>query len=133
MSKKADKPPTWDRNRIVELLESNDAAVERALILLLGRQDLDEQEAEEAIRRNARGFTGCDAEFMTSLAKQVEDRLRQGRRLGHCLSRKQMDALRKRDRRGVMNIGKYWKQLIEEIVSKQGTKEVAPCQSSGEH
>lgn len=83
---------------IVGLLNSNDRAVGRALVAILARQTADEQAAGVTVHHNARGFSGADAEFCTSLAKGFQ---RYGR-----LTPKQLAIARPKMLR-------YWKQLIE--------------------
>lgn len=97
----------WDRESIVALLERNDAAVGRALVVLFNRQTVTEQMTESTREFNGRGFTGFDGKIGASMAKFY---LRSG-----FLTPKQIAYWRKRDKRGVMRIGKYWKQLLEEI------------------
>lgn len=43
----------------------------RALEIIFASQTADEQRAGVTVNRNGVGFTGCDAEFLTSLAKQL--------------------------------------------------------------
>lgn len=99
------------KESIQELLETNDKAVGRALSALLTRQTASEQAMEDTIEHNGVGFTGVDGEFFTSLAKQFN---RKG-----FLSPKQITAARKKDKRGVSKVGKYWRQLIEIAEEKQ--------------
>lgn len=61
---------------------------ERALIVLLEHQTSDEQDAEATSHHNGVGFTQVDAQFLTSLAKQVL--------AGRCLSARQSEAAGKR-------------------------------------
>ena len=70
----------------------------RALVVVYSFQTESEKVAEQTSVQNCVGFTGCDAEFLTSLAKQYERR--------GSLSDKQIALLHK-----VMP--KYWKQLID--------------------
>jgi len=100
----------WDRPSIIRLLETNDRAVEKALLVLLEKQTASERSSEVAIETNGVGFSGFDAEIFTSFAKQVRD--------GKRLSRAQLLVCRKPTRGGI-KIGKYWKQLLDEIQSRQ--------------
>ena len=70
----------------------------RALMVVYSFQTDTEKIKEQTSVHNTVGFTGCDAEFLTSLAKQYERR--------GSLSDKQMKILYK-----VMP--KYWRQLID--------------------
>lgn len=98
------------RERIVEMLETNDKAVGRALLVLLSRQTADEQSSETTRYTNGRGFGAFDAEMGTSMAKFFG-------RTGY-LSPKQLACWRKRDKHGNMRIAKYWRQLIEAAEEK---------------
>lgn len=48
------------------------AALGRALLYLYARQTADEQQTETTNVTNGQGFTGFDAEFMSSVAKGVQ-------------------------------------------------------------
>ena len=85
------------KESVQELLETNDRAVMRALIVVYENQTDDEQRIQETKYRNNVGFTGVDANFGSSLAEQVIKR--------NSLSPKQMKCARKM-------VKKYWRQLI---------------------
>src|SRR3990167_4709507 len=60
--------------RILEiraLIDGRDDAVERALVVVYGRQTAAEQASDSTSELNGRGFSGVDAEFGSSLARQV--------------------------------------------------------------
>lgn len=103
-----------DRNYITRLLETNDKAVARALLVLNARQTSDEQASQHTKHHNSRGFRPCHARMGTSMAKFYE-------RNGY-LSSKQIAYWRKTDRAGNMRIGIYWRQLIEEAMAKAERK-----------
>lgn len=67
-------PTTPTKESIKELLAKSDKAVYRALIVLFERQTSDEQASESTTHKNGRGFSAFDAEFLSSLAKQVQSR-----------------------------------------------------------
>jgi len=69
-------------------LTSNDRWALRALMRIYQNQTADEQCRETTIERNGIGFTGPDAEILTSFARQYQRR--------GCLSPKQMIILRRR-------------------------------------
>ena len=69
-------------------LASNDCWALRALMRIYQNQTADEQCREITIERNGIGFTGPDAEILTSFARQYQRR--------GCLSPKQMIILRRR-------------------------------------
>lgn len=69
----------------------------RALVVLYKYQTEDEREAMASIHRNGFGFSKYDAEFLTSLAQQVE--------AGRTLSAKQMACMQR-------TLPKYAAQLV---------------------
>ena len=108
----------WDRTSIINLLDNNDVALERALLLIFSNQTLDEQDGEMTSHANAKGFVGGgEAEFMSSLAKQCQVN-KHNRPAGQRLSFRQRESLRKRNDRGTPKLGKYWRQILEEIERK---------------
>lgn len=90
---------------IIKLLETNDKAVGRALVVLTERQTLTEKSAEQTINRNGEGFTPADARMGTSMSKYFT---RNG-----FLTPKQLAYWRKPNVRGVPRICKYASQLLE--------------------
>ena len=94
---------------IIQLLNTNDKAVGRALIALNDRQTASEQASEVTINRNGEGFTPADARMGSSMAKFFA-------RFGY-LSPKQLAYWRKPNAKGVPRICKYATQLLE--VAKQ--------------
>jgi hypothetical protein len=98
----------WNETSIRKLLETNDRAVERALVVLLERQTADERIAETTKHDNDRGFLPYDAKIMTSMAKWV--------RSGGRLSERQLKWLRNgKSARFPSRIGKYHRQLLDQI------------------
>jgi hypothetical protein len=89
---------------IVKLLETNDRAVARALVVLYERQTEDEKASEDTRHHNNRGFRPCHARMGTSMAKFY---LRNG-----YLSPKQVAYWRKQGKEG-MRISIYWRQLLD--------------------
>ncbi|MFA5216927.1 hypothetical protein [Sulfuricurvum sp.] len=88
-----------EKKRIVQaLLDVNDNAVINALLTIYARQTQDEQQSERTIENNAIGFSGVDAEILSSFARQYNER--------GFLTFKQMVIARK-------NIKRYWRQVIE--------------------
>ena len=69
----------------------------RALVVVYSNQTHEEKSREGTIEFNGVGFTGCDAEFLTSLAKGLE-------KYGS-LTAKQIIVLKK-------GIAKYWRQIL---------------------
>jgi hypothetical protein len=75
----------------------------RTLILIFSKQTRDEQQTEQTTIHNNIGFTGVDAEILSSFAKQYQTR--------HFLSPKQLIVLKR-------IIAKYWQQVIDETTVK---------------
>lgn len=95
---------------IKAILEKGDAlsnmAVEKALLVLYARQTQDEQITQSTSQVNGRGFNAFDAEILSSFACQVESKKGAGRKLGECLTEKQMILARKK-------VVRYVRQLAE--------------------
>ena len=100
------------KESIIKLLETDDKAVCRALVVLTRRQTEDEKASEQTRYRNGRGFRPCHAVMGTSMAKQIERKNRLE------LSPKQIAYWRVRDKTGSMRIGIYAGQLLEEAEEK---------------
>lgn len=99
------------KQSIVKLLQQNDKAVGRALVVLTNRQTADEQASEHTRYLNGRGFRPCHARMGTSMAKFFQ-------RNGY-LTPKQIAYWRVLDKTGAMRIGIYAGQLLEEAIEKQ--------------
>src|SRR5437764_9937822 len=97
----------WDRESLIALLNTNNYAVERALLTIYARQTADEQETETTSHNNGVGFSGFDAEIFSSFAVQVEQSTRPN---GQRLSPKQFAIARKPGKGGTPRIGRYAKQ-----------------------
>ena len=89
---------TWNKDKILDLINKRDDAVCRGIVAIYRRQTSQEQLVEATLEHNGVGFNGVDAELLTSLAKQVLD--------GKTLTEKQIYVGRKR-------IRKYSGQLAE--------------------
>lgn len=96
----------WNKDSILRLLDTNDRAVERAIVVLFDRQTVDEQRDSDTKHLNHRGFRANHASKGSYYARWV----RSGRQLtGHHL-----DNARK--------IAKhYHRQLLEAIEAKRGS------------
>lgn len=88
----------WNKESMQELIDTNDRAVSRALVVIYHRQTSEERASHTTSVHNKVGFSSFDAGFGSSLAEQVID--------GRTLSEKQIAAGRKM-------IRCYWRQLIE--------------------
>jgi hypothetical protein len=85
-------------------LSSDPRWVRRALIVLLERQTLDEQHAQDTKYLNNQGFTAADAPLLTSFAQQIER--------GRELSEKQL-------KWAYSKLPKYAKQLAQVAEAKK--------------
>jgi hypothetical protein len=90
----------WDKDKIQNLIATNDNAVYNAMMRIYERQTRDEQEVKDTRVWNTVGFTGVDGYIMSSF---VENYKKWGK-----LTEKQMNIARKK-------MKKYWKQLLEVI------------------
>lgn len=95
----------WDKARVQALIDGNDQAVIRALMVVYGNQTVYEQEVEGTLESNQKGFSGADAEILTSFAKQFQSK--------NYLSPKQVAFARKK-------VKKYWRQLLK-VIEENGT------------
>jgi hypothetical protein len=93
----------WNRDAILQKLQSDDRWIERALVAIY-RFQTDSEKATETTRvHNDVGFNHADAPVMTSMAKQC---IKRG-----FLTPKQIAWLRATTPSGRMRIGKYVGQL----------------------
>jgi len=104
--------------QIVELLKTNNYAIERALIVLYERQTADEQSSEATHNKNGAGFTAFDAAIFSSFAKQIIEN-KYGKPNGCRLSINQFAICRKTNKYGKMKIAKYARQLAEIAAEKK--------------
>ena len=102
------------RDSLNDLLDRNDKAVGRALVVLFKRQTEAEKQENVAKIVNNLGFTKADAFKGSVTAKYF---LKHG-----SLQDWQLNYWRARDARGSMRIGKYWNQLADEAVQKLNAK-----------
>ena len=94
----------WNKEAIKELLEKSDKAVERAITVIYGYQTEDEKRIEGTSHDNGMGFNKIHAEFLSSLAQQIEK--------GRTLSPKQIAIGRKM-------IVHYSGQLLKHMIKMQ--------------
>ena len=78
----------WSKQDIKDLLARNDEAVRRALLIVYSFQTEEEQDYEETVEHNGIGFSGADANILSSFARQLKDNRQ--------LSFKQMEIARKK-------------------------------------
>ena len=86
---------------IQNLIITNDKALYRAIIAIYNNQTKTEQNIQSTTEHNGIGFSGTDAEFMSSLAVRIQ-------------SRRQLTTGQIMVARKIMP--KYWKQLM--VISK---------------
>lgn len=93
-------------------LSTNDKWALNALLKIYSFQTANEKALDHTVIRNNVGFSGHDAEFLSSIAKQLITRIEDRKTRGYdpdpvkCLSQKQRDIVRK-------IIQKYWQQIVE--------------------
>lgn len=87
----------WNKQRIQQLIAENDNAVVRALLVVYDNQTPAEQANAATVEHNGAGFSGADAEILTSFVKFYQ-------RAGF-LTPKQVALARAR-------VAKYWRQLL---------------------
>ena len=102
---------------IIDLLQRNDKAIARALVVLNERQTIDEQTSEATKYHNGVGFTGADAAMGTSMAQFYARR-------GY-LTEKQLAYWKKPNKNGVWRICKYAGQLLEIALEKSRAMQAA--------
>ena len=111
------------KEKIVELLKTDDRAIARALLVLTARQTSDEQASEQTRYLNGRGYRPCHARMGASMSKFFE-------RNGY-LTPKQIAYWRVKDKTGKMRIEIYAGQLQEEAQIKAAKKAAAPAPLPG--
>jgi hypothetical protein len=99
-----------NKTEIIELLQRNDKAIARALVVLNERQTESEQATQDTKYDNGVGFTPADARMGTSMAQFYSKR-------GY-LTEKQLAYWKKPNVRGVWRICKYAGQLLEIAMEK---------------
>ncbi len=96
---------------VVRLLETNDKAIGRALVVLRNNQTNDEQIAKSSKYHNMKGFRPCDAKAGTEMAEFF---LKEG-----YLTKEQINHWRQPYAKGGMRISIYWRQLLRAAYLKQ--------------
>lgn len=95
----------WDKDEIVALIERNDAAVARALMIVYENQTVDEKSRQTTCHHNGVGFTARDAAFLSDIAKKWKI-------WGRWASKRQCDAVR-------AVIKKYHRQILQHMLDNQ--------------
>jgi hypothetical protein len=99
-----------NKQDIINLLNNNDTAICRALVVINERQTETEKTALGTINANGRGFTPADAYMGTSMATYY-DKFKK-------LSEKQLAYWKKPNAKGTPRICKYAGQLLEISLNK---------------
>lgn len=110
----------WTPARIREKLLASDVMLERSIIKIYEKQTTAEQNAGVTVEHNGVGFTAFDAEFMTSLVRQIQT---SNRREGGRLSPQQRAIARNK-------MLKYSKQLARIVETTH--VDCPDCQGSGD-
>ena len=97
----------WDKESIKKLIQTNDKAVYRALVLLYSFQTDEEKNTDKVKTVNGKGFNKLDAEILSSMARQVKS--------GRHLSDKQMYVARPK-------LMKYAGQILNYMKTKEEQK-----------
>jgi hypothetical protein len=103
-----------NKQQIINLLETNDKAVIRAIVVLNERQTADERRSQETKYHNNEGVRPCHARMLTSMANWY--------RVKGYLSPKQIAWWRKRGKTGTMRIAIYAGQLLEIALAKKAVE-----------
>ena len=115
LSKHSLKPlfTMFTQDQIKTNIQTNINWTIRTLEVLFDRQTEDEQISTLTTHKNGRGFNGRDSEILTSFYNQVQKRKRYNN--PQLLSEKQLSICQRL-------LPKYWRQVLEEIESKQGNQ-----------
>ena len=100
----------WDKESIKKLIQTNDLAVYRALVLLYSFQTDEEKNTDKVKTVNGKGFNKLDAEILSSMARQVKS--------GRHLTDKQMYVARPK-------LMKYAGQILNYMKTREEQKTLA--------
>lgn len=93
----------WTRSRITKLIQTNDTALERAILAIHRRQTPSERASKTTKVDNAQGFSAGDAFLMSKFAEDLT-------KYGSLTVYKRNEARRR--------MPKYWRQLLEDAKEK---------------
>lgn len=96
----------WNKQAVHDLLDRSAAAVAKAVLTIYARQTAAEQAIGSTVEHNGRGFSGHDAEFLSSIATRLPQ-------YDNRMTERQLAKVRPLMKR-------YWKQLLEAIEEKGG-------------
>jgi len=100
----------WNKGHVIQLLLTNNEAVEKAMVALYNRQTADEQSTQETRHSNGVGFSGAHAHLGSYYAKWVLS--------GRNLTGRHLEKAR------AMSL-KYTDQLLDEIQKRQAQNALA--------
>lgn len=95
----------YDEARVVELMQSNQKFLERALLELFNRQAEDEKTYKDTIHKNGSGFSASDAPVLTRYANYLKS--------GRPLTGEHLEKAKKL-------LPKYRRQVLQIIAEKAG-------------
>lgn len=98
------KGVVWDKESIQKLIDENDQAVARALMVVYNNQTTDEKQSKDTYHDNGVGFSSLDAEVLTDVAEKWKYWQRWA-------SARQCNMVRRRVR-------KYWKQILQHMLEQ---------------
>lgn len=105
------KEKMWNKEKMQKLLDENDRAVNKAIVVIYSLQTEDEKINKQTSHSNGVGFSGIDAGIMSSYAEFIKDR-------GGLTPRQMLIGRR--------IIRKYWRQLVvianDKIIKKEKEK-----------
>ena len=96
---------TYTKEFIKEKLSTDIRWIERGVVVLFNRQTEDEKRSSSTISQNGMGFTGSDSHYLTYVSNYLLS--------GRHLSGKHLEKVKR-------VLPKYWRQIQEEILNKQG-------------
>ena len=103
----------WDKEAIQTLIDEDDIAVARALMVVYGYQTKDEKLAHGTRHANGMGFCRDDAKPLTDIAEKWKI-------WGRWASKKQADFVRRR-------IRKYHRQILQHMLETKPNARLVDC------
>lgn len=100
----------YSKEFIQDKIRTDERWLFRTLEVIYNRQTKEEQNSQSTMEHNNRGFTGIDGKLLSSFQEQVMKNKQLNRPT--LLSPKQIELCKKK-------LPKYWKQIKQEIESKE--------------
>jgi len=115
----------WTPAMIREKILASDKMLERSISKIYAQQTTSEQNIGATVEHNKIGFTAFDAEFLSSLAQQLERHAHLGTREGQRLSSAQIPVARRK-------MVKYAKQLSKLVAEEHNlARQCSDCNGTG--